>query len=115
MEIREEGIMPEYVVALTTCPTNKSKELGNYLVKQRVCACVNIVPRVVSIYHWKGDIVTEDESLLVMKTQEDCKEKLWASIREKHPYEVPEFVVLGIRWGSEEYLNWISSSISATE
>ena len=78
--------MPEYVVALTTCPTDKSKELVNYLVKQQVCACVNILPRVLSIYHWKGDIVTEDESLLIMKTQEDYKEKLWASIKEKHPY-----------------------------
>lgn len=115
MEIREECIMPEYVVALTTCPTEKSKELGHYLVKQRVCACVNIVPRILSIYHWKEDIVTDDESLLIMKTKEDYREKLWASIKEKHPYEVPEFVVLGIKWGSVDYLNWISSSIDSIE
>ena len=107
--------MPEYVVALTTCPTDKSKELGQYLVEQRVCACVNIVPSMVSIYHWKDEIVTDEESLLIIKTEEEHKERLWNSIKEKHPYDVPEFVVLPIKWGSKEYLDWISSSISATE
>jgi periplasmic divalent cation tolerance protein len=115
MEIREVSNMTEYVVALTTCPTDKSRELGDYLVKARVCACVNIIPKVLSIYHWKGDIVTEDESILIMKTRGDSKEKLWTSLKEKHPYEVPEFVVLEIQWGSKDYLNWISSSINTME
>ena len=115
MEIREVSGMSEYVIALTTCPTDKSRELGDHLVKKRVCACVNIVPRVLSIYHWKGDIVTEDESLLIMKTRGDSKHKLWTSLKEKHPYEVPEFVVLEIQGGSEDYLNWISSRIHTVE
>ncbi len=115
MEIRVQYSMPEYVVALTTCPTNMSKELGYHLVKERVCACVNIIPRVLSIYHWKDDIATDDESLLIIKTKEDCKEKLWASIKEKHPYEVPELVILEISWGSEDYLNWITSSIDVVK
>ena len=102
--------MPEYVVALTTCPMDKSKDLALSLVDERVCACVNIIPKVTSIYHWKDKIVTDEESLLIMKTQEDHKEPLWNAIKEKHPYEVPEFVILPITWGSQDYLNWISSS-----
>jgi periplasmic divalent cation tolerance protein len=104
--------MSEYIVALTTCPTDKSNELGQYLVENRVCACVNIVPRLTSIYHWKDDIVTDEESLLIMKTRENSKEKLWEAIKEKHPYEVPEFIVLPIIWGSSDYLDWISSNIA---
>ncbi len=107
--------MSEYVIALTTCPTNKSKELGQYLVNLQVCACVNIIPKILSIYHWKGDVVTDDESLLIIKTQEKYKEKLLAFIKEKHPYEVPEFVVVPIQWGSDDYLNWIASSINTIE
>ena len=103
--------MPEFVVALTTCPKNKGEELARSLVEERVCACVNIVSSVKSIYHWKGKIVTEEESLLIMKTQEVYKEALWESIKKKHPYEVPEYVVLPIKWGSLDYLNWISESI----
>ena len=111
MEIREEDIMPEYVVALTTCPKDTSNELGEYLVKERVCACVNIVPQVTSIYHWKGKIVTDEESLLIIKTKEKHKERLWTAIKEKHPYDVPELVLLPIQWGSSEYLKWISTSV----
>ena len=103
--------MPEYVVALTTCPTEKSENLALSLVDERVCACVNIIPKVTSIYHWKDKLVTDEESILVIKTEETQKELLWKSIKEKHPYEVPEFVILPIVWGSQDYLNWISSSI----
>jgi len=103
--------MPEFVVGLTTCPRNKSEDLAHSLVDERVCACVNIVSSVKSIYHWKDEIVTDEESLLIMKTQEDYKEILWESIKKMHPYDVPEFVILPIKWGSANYLNWISENI----
>ena len=104
--------MPDYVVALTTCPKDKSEVLARSLVEDRVCACVNIISSVMSIYHWKNEIVTDEESLLIMKTQSDHKELLWEAIKKKHPYEVPEYVVLPIKWGSQDYLDWISASIS---
>lgn len=107
--------MPEYVIALTTCPTNKSKDLALSLVDERVCACVNIIPKVTSIYHWKDKIVTDEESVLIIKTQEDCKDALWNTIKEKHPYEIPEFVILPIKWGSQDYLNWISATIETSD
>ena len=65
-----------------------------------------------SIYHWKGEIVTDEESLLIMKTDADHKDTLWKAIKSKHPYDVPEYVVLPIKWGSQDYLDWISVSIS---
>ncbi|MHA2024938.1 MAG: divalent-cation tolerance protein CutA [Candidatus Thorarchaeota archaeon] len=104
--------MPEYVVALTTCPKDKSENLAHSLVEDRVCACVNIISSVKSIYHWKDEIVTHEEALLIMKTQVDHKDALWEAIKSKHPYEVPEYVVLPIMWGSQDYLDWISASIS---
>lgn len=106
--------MSEFVVALTTCPKDKSEDFARSLVEERVCACVNIVTSVKSIYHWKDEIVTDEESLLIMKTQEDYKEVLWEAIKRKHPYEVPEFVILPIKWGSVDYLNWISESIKGS-
>jgi periplasmic divalent cation tolerance protein len=103
--------MPEYVVALTTCPPNKSEELARILVELKVCACVNIVPSVRSIYHWKDEIVSDEEAILIMKTQEDHKDTLWKAIKDNHSYEVPEYVVLPIKWGSKDYLDWITASI----
>ena len=107
--------MTEYLVALTTCPRNHSEELANILVRERVCACVNIVPSVKSIYHWKGKIETDEEALLIMKTTFEGKERLLNSIKENHPYEVPEFVTLPINWGSLDYLDWIRTSIQDQE
>ena len=104
--------MPDYVVALTTCPVKNSKDLARKLVETRVCACVNIIPKITSIYHWKDEIVVDSESILIMKTDSVNIKPLWESIRENHPYEVPEFVVLPIQWGSQDYLDWISENIT---
>lgn len=97
---------------MTTCPESNSQELARILVEKQVCACVNIIPNVTSIYHWKGEIVTDAESILVMKSEVGFEERLESAIRENHPYEVPEFIVLGITTGSKIYLDWISSSLS---
>ena len=103
--------MPDYVVALTTCPADISNKLARVLVEKRVCACINIIPKVMSIYHWKDEIAEDEESILLMKTEVDHQEALWEAIRNEHPYDVPEFVVLPITWGSQDYLDWISRSI----
>ncbi|MFW9960082.1 MAG: divalent-cation tolerance protein CutA [Candidatus Thorarchaeota archaeon] len=103
--------MKEYILAMTTCPNSNSQELARILVEKRVCACVNIIPNVTSIYHWKDEIVRDSESILIIKSEVGLEERLEKTIRENHPYEVPEFVVLGIKTGSKDYLDWISSSL----
>ena len=92
---------------------NISEELARRLVEQRACACVNIIPKVTSIYHWKGEIVTDSEALLIMKTETKHVEPLWEAVKKVHPYEVPEYVVLHIEWGSKDYLAWISENVSS--
>jgi len=103
--------MSKYVVALTTCPMKISEELARVLVEKRACACVNIIPKVTSIYHWKDKIVEDNESILIMKTEAKKIDTLWEAVKEKHPYEVPEYVVLPIEWGSQDYLAWISRNV----
>lgn len=100
--------MVEYCLALTTCRKEDAERIAQCLVEKRLCACVNIILKMVSIYHWKGQIEREDEALLLMKTVESKKEDLLSALKEIHPYEVPEFIVLPIKWGSQDYLDWIS-------
>ncbi|MFX1481701.1 MAG: divalent-cation tolerance protein CutA [Promethearchaeota archaeon] len=107
--------MPKFVVALTTCPKEKSEELALRLVEEHACACVNIVTNVKSIYYWKDEIVTDEETLLIMKTHANRMESLWKAIKNLHPYEIPEFIVLPVMWGSKDYLDWISSSVEETK
>lgn len=103
--------MLDYVVALTTCPVESSRKIARLLVEQRACACVNIIPKLTSIYQWKDEIVEDSESLLLMKTESSHIETLWQAVKEVHPYEVPEYIVLPIKWGSQDYLDWISQSV----
>jgi periplasmic divalent cation tolerance protein len=104
---------PEYVIALTTLPADAdAAEFGRTLVDERLAACVNLLPVMESIYRWEGKIEFEAERQLVIKTSRDRVGDLWDRVRELHPYEVPEFVVISIVDGNEAYLRWIGDSTS---
>lgn len=102
--------MSDFIVAITTCPNEVAQNLAQAVVEARVCACVNIIPKVKSIYHWGGEIVIDNEALLVMKTKADLSSSLEEVVKKAHPYEVPEFVVLGIEEGAKDYLDWIAET-----
>ncbi len=105
--------MSEFVICLTTCEPKDAEWLARRLVEQRVCACVNVIPQVSSTYHWKGKIEVETESILLIKSRRDSVERLEAAIKELHPYELPEFIVIEISDGSGDYLSWITASMSS--
>ena len=103
----------DYVLALTTLPADADAgEFGRTLVDERLAACVNLLPVMESIYRWEGKIEFEAERQLIIKTTSDKVSDLWDRVRELHPYEVPEFVVIPIVDGNEAYLKWIRDSTS---
>lgn len=99
-----------YVVVFCTAPPNFSGRLAKIIVEERLAACVNI-SQVRSTFLWKGKVDEEAEDLLIIKTEGLLVEKLAAKVREVHPYDLPEIVVLPIVGGDEEYLEWISESV----
>ena len=102
---------PEYVIALTTLPADAdAAEFGRTLVDERLAACVNLMPVMESVYRWEGRIEFEAERQIAIKTSRDRIIALWDRVRELHPYEVPEFVVIPIVDGNDAYLRWIGES-----
>ena len=101
----------KYVVVLITIPTDKGLELADYIAKNKLGACVNVVPEVNSIYWWKGNIERDKESLLVIKTSAQKLEELIKEVKSVHPYTVPEIIALPILGGNEDYLRWIDDSL----
>src|SRR5918993_2769634 len=96
---------PEYVIVLTTLPADaESGALGRTLVEERLAACVNLLPVMDSVYRWEGQVEHDTERQVIIKTSRDRVAALWDRIRELHPYETPEFVVLNIQDGSDAYL-----------
>jgi periplasmic divalent cation tolerance protein len=81
------------------------------LVDERLAACVNVLPPMRSTYRWKGTVEQDDERQIVIKTTADRVDALRARVRELHPYELPEFLVLPVVDGERGYLDWISDSV----
>lgn len=102
----------EFVLVLTTLPAvgDDAGRIAQNLVTARVAACVNLLGPMTSVYRWEGEIQEEVERQAIIKTTRGQLTALWEVLREAHPYDVPEFVVLPIVDGSDAYLKWIGDS-----
>ncbi|HEY7351518.1 MAG TPA: divalent-cation tolerance protein CutA [Terriglobales bacterium] len=104
--------MTENVLVLTTAGDEKeARRIAQELVERCLAACVNIVPRIHSVYRWKDKVESGEEHLLIIKSTRACITRLQAAIRELHSYELPECIVVSIEGGSPEYLNWIQGAV----
>ena len=98
----------DIVIVLTTVPTSLDvDQLVRKLLQRRLIACANVMPPMLSAYWWKGAIETAEERQVVFKTRVGCIAELDVALRELHPYEVPEFLVLPVSGGGERYLRWV--------
>jgi len=101
--------MAKHYLLLCTCPDDKTaREIAAQLVAEKLAACVNIVPGLTSVYEWKGQVESDPETLLLIKTAEDRRQALIERIPVLHPYEVPEVIAVPIEAGLPDYLNWIT-------
>ena len=100
--------MPNELVVLITTPTiREARAIGKKLVKEKLAACANILPRVESVFFWKGRVHQQREALMVIKTQRTAFGRLVKRVKSLHSYSVPEIIALPITRGSKEYLQWI--------
>lgn len=100
-----------HLVAFCTCPPDRAEDIARELVRRRVCACVNVIPGLRSVYLWKGSVEEDNEALLVIKTRADCFAALEGAVRELHPYEVFELVASPLEHGNDAYLRWLDDCL----
>ncbi len=102
-----------YQIILCTCPDKESAEnIARQLINDKIAACINILPGITSIYTWQGNIETDQEHLLLIKTRKDRFQTVEKSIQTCHPYEIPEIIAIPVENGLAEYLQWIESCLS---
>jgi periplasmic divalent cation tolerance protein len=105
---RQNGTDEEVVICLTTFPdAEKSRQIGTVWVESQLAACLNLLPGAESIYRWEGRTEASSEVLAIVKTTRGLLPALEASLRELHPYELPEFLIVAPEGGSAEYLKWV--------
>jgi periplasmic divalent cation tolerance protein len=101
------------VIVLTTVGVDfDARALAHALVELRFAACVNVVPRIESIYQWEGKVAADAEQLLIMKTSDERVASLREELFRRHPYTVPEFVVIPIAETSDSYGAWLLESVT---
>jgi periplasmic divalent cation tolerance protein len=104
--------MTDKVLVFTTAGSDaEARNIANELVERRLAACVNIVPRIQSVYRWEGKVESAEEFLLMIKTTDARSADIKAALRELHSYDLPECVVISMQDGSAEYLKWIEESV----
>ncbi len=97
-------------LVITNCPDEETaNRIALAVVEAKLAACVNILPRVQSIYRWQGAVESAAEVPLLIKTTAAAYPALEAAIRESHPYDVPEIIALPITAGLPAYLNWLAA------
>lgn len=102
-------------VAYCTCPNAEvGSEIARQLVEERLAACVNMLPNVVSVYRWGAQVETDQEVLLMIKTTALRVDALSARITALHPYDVPEIIAHAIAAGHENYLDWVRQCTATT-
>jgi len=98
----------EHILVLITCKDNsEAQHISAALVGQHLAACTNIMPNVRSVFHWKGSIEHEDEVLMMVKSQDQCLDRIVDVVKQEHSYDTPEIIALPIIGGSDEYLSWL--------
>lgn len=99
------------IVLSTAGSEEEAHKIARHLVEQQLAACVNIVPRIESIYRWQGKVQSNREWLLLIKTTAERFPAVCDAVRELHSYELPECVAISIEDGSPEYLQWLADSV----
>lgn len=107
-----QSLQQQAVIILSTINSaEKAKVLARALVGERLAACVSILNDALSVYRWEGEIQTETECLLLIKTSAVLADKTAARLSELHPYDTPEIVVIEPKHVNSKYLKWVLDSV----
>lgn len=103
------------IVLMTAAHLEEAESIAQELVNKQLAACVNIIPNIVSLYRWNGQLCRDPEVLMVAKTTRERFAQLEQAVRHGHSYDVPEIIALTIVDGSTNYLRWLVESVAPPE
>jgi periplasmic divalent cation tolerance protein len=102
------------VFVYTTYPSIvEAEQAGRALIERRLCACVNILPGMVSFYRWQGAVERAGEVVMIIKTRASLAEGVRAAVKEMHSYTTPAFMMIPVEGVDPAYLDWLLAETAA--
>ena len=99
------------VIFITTGTGGEAHKIAEVLLTQRKAACVNIVPKVSSLFWWKDELDSAQESLLIVKTKASLLNQIITLVKEIHSNDIPEIIALPIIGCKQDYLEWLDKEV----
>ncbi len=94
-------------VYMTTRNKQEAEKIGSALIEDNLAACVNIIEGMQSMFWWKGEVQSDEETILIAKTKEEIMDKLEDKVKALHSDDCPCIVGLPIQCGNNEFISWI--------
>jgi periplasmic divalent cation tolerance protein len=108
--------MERAVFVYTTFPSIvEAEKAGRTLVEDRLAACVNILPGMISHYRWQGAIERAEEVVMIIKTRASLAEPVRAAVKDMHSYSTPAILVLPLESVDSDYLSWLLAETETPE
>ena len=107
-----ERFMLGYLQVVTVVGSKEDAErISLLVVEKRLAACSQVLGPLTSIYWWNGKIERAEEWMCIMKSRDETYQELESTIRQNHPYEIPEIQALQVARGNKSYLEWLESEL----
>lgn len=103
------------LVYITAGDKTEALRIGRKLVEERLCACVNVLDGMTSVYHWQGAIEESNEAVLIAKTRIDLVEPLTVRVKELHSYSCPCVIAWPLHAGNADYVQWLHDETARRE
>ena len=99
------------VIFITTDTEEKAQDVAKALLNNKLAACVNIVPKISSLFWWNDTLDSAQENLLIVKSKTSLLPQIVILVKDVHSYETPEIIALPIIGGNPDYLKWIDKEV----
>lgn len=100
------------IVVLCTAPDEAcAQQLASLALSEKLAACVTLLPGASSMYYWEGKLEQEYEVQMILKSERSHQEALLHFLKQHHPYQTPELLVLPVHAGDKDYLSWLNASL----
>ena len=109
---QDNSLASEIILVLVTTPSLESAEkIATTIVEEHLAACVNILPKVQSVFFWENAVQKSDESLMLIKSTKASFLKLQNKILSIHDYCCPEIIAIPLHDGLDKYCAWVKEVV----